>query len=198
MDEQQAREEIRLIKSMLEKTKKATAESGTLFIVWGILIAAALAGHYTLAYFHKYGWIWLNWVIIAGVGWIYSAVYGIRRERKEPVKTYIQTAARHLYFGSGVGFLLLGIIFPWLGAYSHEAIPVLMAAVNGILFFVMGGMFEWALIKWAGFLWWAGAVGMTFAKGNDRTLIFTVLFIGGYLIPAFILRSKFKKEQASK
>jgi len=35
MDEMQAKEEIQLIKAMLEKTKKATAESGTLFILRG-------------------------------------------------------------------------------------------------------------------------------------------------------------------
>ena len=198
MDEQQAREEIQLIKNMLEKTKMATAESGTLFIVWGIMIAVALAGHYALAYFQEYDWIWLNWVVVAVGGWIYSAIYGIRKERTEPVKTYVQTAARHLYFARGVGFLLVGIVFPWLGAYSYEAISILIAAVNGTLFFVMGGMFEWTFMKWLGFFWWAGAVGMTFAEGNDRTLVFTALFVAAYLVPSFILRSKFKKERASK
>ena len=56
MTEQQAREDIQIIKAMLEKTKKATAESGTLFIVWGVLITLGLIGNYVLVYFKMYEW----------------------------------------------------------------------------------------------------------------------------------------------
>jgi hypothetical protein len=197
MDEMQAREEIQLIKNMLEKTRKATAESGTLFVVWGGLIALALVGDYVLVYFKKYDWEWLNWVAVTIVGWVYSVIYGIRRERKDPIRTYIQMAARHLYIACGTGFLLVGIALPGLGVYSYEAIVVLIAAVSGILFFVMGGIYEWPFLKWAGLLWWAGAVGMSFLKRiENRMLIFTVLFIACYLVPSFILRSRYKKAKA--
>ena len=198
MTEQQAREDIQIIKAMLEKTKKATAESGTLFIVWGVLITLALVGNYVLVYFKMYQWEWLNWTAMAVVGWVFSVVYGIRGERKEPAKTYIQIAARHLYFACGALFLLVGLAFPRIGIYSYEAISPLISAVTGVLFFVMGGLFEWPFLRWAGLVWWAGAVGMSFVPGNDRTLVFAGLFIAVYLVPSFILRSKFKKEQASK
>jgi len=198
MTEQQAREDIQIIKAMLEKTKKATAESGTLFIVWGVLITLALVGNYVLVYFKMYEWEWLNWTAMAVVGWVFSVVYGIRGERKEPAKTYIRVAAQHLYFACGALFLLVGLAFPRIGIYSYEAISPLISAVNGVLFFVMGGLFEWPFLRWAGLIWWAGAVGMSFVPGNDRTLVFAGLFVAVYLVPSFILRSKFKKEQASK
>ncbi len=141
----------------------------------------------------------MNWVAITVIGWVYSVIYGIRREHKEPIRTYAQTAARHLYFSCGAGYLLVGIVFPALKVYSHTAIPVLIAAVSGILFVVMSGIYEWPLLKWMGFLWWIGAVGMSFfKKDSDRLLVFTVLFIGAYLIPTFILRAKYKKELAEK
>ncbi len=56
MNEMQAKQEIQLIKNMLERTRRATAESGTLFIVWGVLIVLALVGDFVLAYFKKYDW----------------------------------------------------------------------------------------------------------------------------------------------
>jgi len=197
MDEQQALEEIRLIKSMLEKTRKATAESGTIFLFWGVLITLALAGDYLLALLKKYDWIWLNWLIVAGIGWIYSVVYGIRRGRRDSVRTYVQTAARHLYFACGTGFLLVGIFLPWMKVYSHEAIPILIASVSGILFFVMGGIHEWPILRWIGLVWWAGAVAMSFLDGNNRILLYTLLFIALYLVPTWLLRLKFKKEQGT-
>ncbi len=199
MDEMQAKEEIRLIKDMLDKTKKATAESGTLFIVWGVLIALALIVNYILVYFKKYDWEWLNWVVMAVIGWVYSVIYGIRRERREPVRSYVQTSARHLYFACGAGFLLVGIALPALKVYSYEAIVILIAVISGILFFIMGGIYEWPILKWFGLVWWLGAVGMSLITGiGTRTLVFTVLFIACYLVPSFILRAKYNKEQAAK
>jgi hypothetical protein len=91
----------------------------------------------------------------------------------------------------------VGIVLPALGVYSYEAIAILIAAVSGILFFVMGGIYEWLFLKWAGLLWWAGAVGMSFLKRiEDRMIIFIVLFIACYLVPSFILRSRYKKAKA--
>jgi len=199
MNETQAKEEIQLIKNMLERTRKATAESGTLFIVWGVLITLALSGNLLLAHFKKYDWIWVNWVAITVIGWVYSVVYGIRRERKEPILTYAQVVARHLYFSCGTTYLLIGIVFPALKVYSYPAIPVLHAAVSGILFIVMSGIYEWLLLKWMGFLWLLSAVLMSFfVKGTNRLLIFTILFIGAFLIPSFILKAKYKRELAAK
>ena len=199
MNEIEAKEEIRLIKAMLEKTRQATAESGTLFIVWGVLIALALIGNYILAYFQEYEWEWLNWVAMTVIGWVYSVVYGIRKKRKEPVRSYVQAAAHHLYFACGAGFLMVGIALPALHVYSYEAIVILVAVVSGILFFVMGGIYEWPILRWFGFVWWLGALGMSFIKGpGKRTLLFAVLFVACYLVPSFFLRSKYKKERATK
>jgi hypothetical protein len=196
MDEHQAHEEIALIRTMLDKTRRATAESGTLFIVWGILITLALIGDYVLAYFKKYNWEWAVWVAMAVVGWVYSVAYGVRKERKDPVRTYLQTAARHLYFACGAGFILVGLIFPAIGVYSYEAIVVLISAMTGVLFFVMGGIFEWTFLKVFGLLWWAGAIGMSFASISGRTFIYTGLFIVAFLVPAFMLRAKYRRDQA--
>jgi len=197
MDEKQAKEEIQLIKTMLDKTKKATAESGTLFIVWSVLIAVALVGNSILAFLKMYDWEWVNWIVVTVAGWVYSVIYGIRRERLEPVRTYIQAAARHLYFSCGTAFLLVGIVFPVLKVYSYEAIPILIAAVSGVLFFVMGGIYEWPLLKWAAALWWAGAIGMSFLKSDGvRLLLFTILFIVAFLVPSFILRAKYRQVRA--
>jgi hypothetical protein len=198
MDEQQARDEIRLIKEMVEKTRKATAQSGTLFIFWGFLIIVAIIITYVLAYFHKFQWIWANWIVWAIIGWGYSALYGIRQERTQKTRTYAQMAAKHLSIACGAAYLLAAFVFPLLKVYSYNAISILVAFISGILIFVMGGIYEWNLLKWCGLLWWLGAVGTTFVPGDYRTLCLIPLIILGYLIPGFILRSRYKKEQSSK
>jgi hypothetical protein len=198
MDEQQAREEIRLIKEMVEKTRKATAQSGAIFIFWGFLIIVAIIITYVLAYFHKFQWIWVNWIVWAAIGWGYSAHYGIRQERTRKTRTYAQMAVKHLSIACGAAYLLAAFVFPPLKVYSYNAISILVAFITGILIFMLGGIYEWNLLKWCGLLWWLGAAGMTFVPGDYRTLCLIPLIVFGYLVPGFILRSKYKREQSSK
>jgi hypothetical protein len=196
MTEQEAREDLHIIRSMLEKTRKATAESGALFIVWGVLISLALIGNYVLGSLKLYQWEWLNWSGITVIGWVYSAIYGYRAQRTGRVVTYAQIAARHIYIGCGAGFLLVGLIFPAVGVYTYEAITILISAVTGIMFFTLGGIFEWRFLVWIGLLWWAGAVGMSFVAADARVLIYTGLFIAGFLVPAFLFRAKYRQNRS--
>jgi hypothetical protein len=195
MDERQAHEEIRLIQTMVEKTRQTTAESGTLFVFWGIICTLALIGSYILGFLKLYRWEWANWSGLTTIGWIVTIVYSVRRGRRESVRTYTQTAARHLYFGCGLVFLLVGGLFPAAGVYSTEAIPVLISAVSGILFFVLGGIFAWPFLRGIGLAWWAGAIALSFFPVEIRIPLYTGLFIALFLVPAFVLRLKFRRER---
>jgi hypothetical protein len=194
MDELEAKEELRLIKEMIEKTKKSAVETGFAFMVaWGILIILAVIGNYVLVWVEKYSWIWLNWIVFPAIGVILSFIIGARLERKQGTKTYAQIAAAHLSLGCGIALIFTGLVFPALGLYSWGVISVLVATIWGILVFVIGGIFDWNLLKWCGVLWWLGAFGMLFIHENYRAAVFIPLILIGYLIPAFILRSKYQK-----
>lgn len=194
MNEQDAREDLQVIRRMIERTRRSAADSGALFIVWGILITLALIVSYVLVSLKLYEWEWANWVGFTIVGWIYSAVYGYRKERSSEVRTYAQAASRHLCVACGSGFLLVGLVLPALRVYSYEAITILVAVVTGILFFVMGGITEWRFLAWLGLFWWAGAVVMSLVGWPERTLVYTAFFVAGYLVPVFLLRARFRRE----
>ncbi len=195
MDERQAREEIRLIQTMVEKTRRTTVESGALFLFWGVICTLALIGSYILGSLKLYRWEWANWTGMSIIGWIVTIVYSVRKGHRESVRTYAQTAARHLYFGCGLGFLLVGLLFPAAGVYSYEAIPVLISAVSGILFFVLGGIFTWPFLRGIGLAWWAGGIGLSFFSTEIRIPVYTGLFIALFLAPAFVLHLKFRRER---
>jgi Pyruvate/2-oxoacid:ferredoxin oxidoreductase delta subunit len=143
MNELEAKEEIRLIQEMIQKTRKSTAESGTLYFFWGIWIILAILGNYVLVWLEKYDWIWLNWIAFVLVGMAYSAFYGIRQEKKQASATYAQMATRYLAIACAMGFVLFGLIFPIFKLYSWEVIPPLIAALAGIELFGVGGIYDW-------------------------------------------------------
>lgn len=193
MTEEQVREDIQIIKSMLEKTRKATVESVGIFIVWGALITAAMAVSYVLSLRHSYNAQWIVWAVAGGIGWVASFISGFRQERRPRVSSYVQTAARRLYIACGVGFALVCFALPMLKIYGYEGIPILFSVVAGILFFVMSGIFESPGMMWLGLFWWVGGTCTVFIKGDARVLAFAALFVIGYDIPAVILWLKHRR-----
>lgn len=195
MDEREAREEIRFIHEMIEKTRRATAGSWMFLLVWGILAVLGVAGMYTLVLFEKYGWIWANWILFMGVGALFSIVYGSRLEKRSGARTYTQIATAHLSVACGVAFMMVGFIFPILGLYTWGLIPVLVSLIAGVFVFALSGIYEWNLLKWCGLAWWLGALGMVFVHEDYRGLMLVPLIVIGYIMPALVLRSAYRKQR---
>ena len=195
MNETQISKDIQLIRDMIEKTKEKAAESWKFFSAWGILIIAGIIGNYALVYFKRYNAIWINWIGFMLIGVFVSIFYIGKKEKTSGARTYAQIAIGHLSFACGIGFMLAGFVFPMLKLYSYEDIPVIISMIVGILLFVIGGIYEWNLLKWSALLWWMGSVGMIFIHWHYRALICIPLIILGYIVPGFILRSQYKKEK---
>ncbi len=195
MNDTQAKDEIRLIQEMIERTKKITAGSWMFFLVWGIVVILGIGGMYALVSIEEYSWIWLNWAVFVGIGVIFSIVYGKKLEQLEGARTYANITTGHVCFACGMAFILVGFIFPLLKLYSWGLIPVLTSMVAGILVFTLGGIFEWNLLKWCGMIWWLGAIGMIFVHENYRALLVIPLLLIGYIMPALVLRSMYQKQR---
>ena len=194
MNQTQISEDIQLIRDMIEKTKEKAAESWKFFSVWGFLIIAAIVGHYALVYFEIFNVIWINWIVFMLVGVFLSIFYIGKKEKTSGATTYAENAIGHLSFACGIAFMLAGFVFPILKLYTYGEIPVVISMIVGILLFVIGGIYEWNLLKWSALLWWLGGVGMIFIHWHYRALACVPLIILGYLVPGFILRSQYKKE----
>lgn len=197
MDELSPEQEIRFIKEMIERTRRITAGSWMFLLVWGIVPILGIAGMYALVAAKKFSWIWLNWVIFVGAGVVFSLAYGSKLDRRSGIRTYAEKATGHIAWACAVGFILAGFVFPLLKLYSWEVIPVLISLVAGILIFSLGGIYDWALLKWCGAFFWLGALGMLFIHENSRALVFIPLILVGYILPAFVLRAKYHRQTES-
>ncbi len=186
--------EIRLIKEMIERSKRSTAAYGNYFIGWGVLVIVAVLVNYVLIYLKRYNLIWADWIIFMGAGTLFSALDSSRKAARARVKTYTSRALSHLWAGCGMAFILVGFIFPLLGLYSYRAIPSLVSLVAGVGMFVSGGLYEWPLLKWLGVVWWAGAVGLVFAHGLLQGAILIGLVLVGYFYPGIRLNRHYAQK----
>jgi len=183
MDAKQANEDIRMVREMIEKTKREASASGAVYLSWGILTAAAIGGMHLLAWMHHHRWIWINWILFMGIGVVYTLVHFARLDRRQKVKTHIQASLEVLWFACGSAFLIAGFVFPAAGLYPPEAISVLMALIAGIGLFVTGGIVEWKLLTWGGVAGFVGALGMLAVPVWTRSLLLLPVILLGYILP---------------
>lgn len=195
MNETDVQKEIRYIKDMIDQTRKITSGSWMFFLIWGMATILAIACMYVLVGLEKYDWIWLNWIVFMLGAVLISVLYGRKFERRAGAKTYPQIATGYLSIACGAGFVLVGFIFPLLDLYTWGLISILISLIAGIYAFTLGGIFEWNLLKWCGLLWWLGAVGMVFVHEDYRALLFIPLILMGYITPALLLRSMYRKQR---
>lgn len=195
MNDTDVQKEIRLIKDMIEETKKITAGSWMFFLIWGTAVILGVACMYALIGLGKYDMIWLNWVVFMLAAVLFTIVYGRKFERHTGAKTYPQIATAYLSIACGAGFMMVGFLFPLLDLYAWGLIPILISLIAGIYAFSLGGIFEWNYLKVCGTLWWLGAVGMVFVKEDYRALLFIPLILIGYITPALLLRSMYQKQR---
>ncbi len=193
MDNINAETNINYIREMIEKTKKVTASQWKFLYLWGIAILLGVTGMNILVMTKSYEYIWINWIVFMG-GAVLLQIFLIKGEiKKTEVRTYAQDSISYVSFASGISYTLVGFVFPILKVYNYSVIPIVISIITGTLLFTIGGIINWNYMKWSGILWFAGSIIMIYINCQYRSLIFIPLIIESYLIPAHILRKKYKE-----
>ena len=194
MNEIEVKENLEVIRSMIEETKKATAYSGAIYIAWGAVTLLAILGTYLLVVLELYRYIWMNWILFMALGLVYSLYHGVTLKRKALVTTFSGKILGHTWFACGMSLLILAFVAPLAGLYPGQMVPAVVATVIGIGYFITAELIQWKLLFWLAILWWVGGAGMMFLKTESILLVFAFLMSLGYLIPGFILRANYKKQ----
>jgi hypothetical protein len=188
--ETQQGDELKLIREMLEKTRRDTVGSGWDFILWGWLVFAASIFSYLLILRDQSVWTWLPWVVLIPIGAIVSGVRGYRTVRHNRVKTYTLQSLASLWQACGIAFLLVGFVAVPLRDLPVESLLPQIAIIAGIGTYVAGGILEWSSIRWGGLVWWIAAVIMMLLPWKLDYLVLAVTIFPGYLWPGYALRRK--------
>ena len=194
MDKNKAIENLSFIKEMIEKTRENSASSWKYLVLWGNVVILAIIGMYILSWLELYQYIWINWAFFNTLGIIIQIIIVRKEEAGQRVKTYAQTAISHLGFSAGIGYMMVGLLFPLLNLYSWGVIPILIAVITGIVLFTIGGIIEWNYFKICGLLWLISSLLMLIISDFYRALFFIPLLLISYHYPGYLLYKKYKKD----
>lgn len=185
-------ESLRLIQSMITKTKDAVAVDSFYFLFWGWLVFACCLVEYVLMAFFEYpnhSFVWWSMPL----GGIISGTYSARQAKRKKSMTYIEEALSFLWIAIGMSFFVMVFINvisdAWKTAFTYY---ILMYAIGT---FVSGKLIRFRPLVIGGILnFILAAVSIKFNFAN-QLLVGALAILISYIIPGHLLRMKYNNKK---
>jgi hypothetical protein len=182
---------LKVIQSMLEKTRRDFSRDDIYFLVWGWTTFIACTGQFILKHIFNYPKHYLVWWLTL-VAVALSIYYGIKEDRESKVKTYISESMKFLWIGIGTTYFILSIILSATG-WGNTVFPFYIL-LYGLGTFVSGCFIQFRPLVIGGIMAWALAAGAAWVEYDYQMLFGALAILVSYIIPAYMLRAKNKKE----
>ncbi len=178
---------LRLIQSMITKTKQDISDSSIHFLVWGWITFIACTGQFVLKHIFNYEKHYLVWLLTI-VGIIFSNWYSFKQEKTRTVKTYIGDSIKHLWIGMAIAYFVLSLILTVIG-WNRPVFPFFIL-LYGLGTFISGNIIQFRPLVIGGIMAWVLAIGSVFANYDYQMLFGAGAILVSYIIPAYMLRSR--------
>lgn len=187
MQAEEARNQLLVVRRMVEKAQRETAQSGHFFIWLGVV---ALATVIAMDRLEALGTGRLAPTVLA-VATVACGVIGyliVTRSFARPgARSYAESVCYGIWFACGVSAVIAVLLLPSLGAYSWSLAPVLASLFMGVGLMSSGIVLETPILAWCSMAWWAGAVAMAFLEGTPKAVVMMAAIALGWILPGVVL-----------
>ena len=179
---------LRLISTMISKTREDMSDNGIYFLVWGWITFIACVGQFVLKNIYQYEQHYVVWSLVL-VGIAFS-IYQGTKEKKQKAKTYVGESMKYLWIGMGISFFVLSMILSKLG-WGTVVFPFFIL-LYGLGTFISGNFIRFRPLIIGGILAWCLAIGSVYVSYDYQMLFAAAAILISYIIPAYLLRRKNK------
>ncbi len=193
MEEKQLseKESFELITSMINKAKGRIGETGTSYLLWGWLILVCCIVQFVSLYFFNYAnsyYIWYaTWIFL-----IFQFFYFRKQKKLITVKTYTGEINRFVWLAFFICTVLVIFISIYLKYY--EIIYPLILVMYGMPTFLSGIILKFRPLIIGGVCCWVFSFFSSFVASEYQSLFIAAAVIVAWIIPGYILKQIFKKE----
>jgi hypothetical protein len=184
---------LQLIGSMINKAKGRFSENGHLYLLWGWAVLICSVAQFILMNVVKLEQHYLVWMTMWLV-FIYQVVYLARRKKKEKIKTYTDEIMAAVWISFVIMMLLFGFLFGRIvGKDYYEYINPAFLALYGMPTVLSGAILKFRPLIIGGICCWLLSVAAAFITYDYQLLILGGAVILAWIIPGYLLRSKYQK-----
>jgi hypothetical protein len=186
------KEALLVIEEMISKTKSEIKDNGFYFLFWGWLVFIAALSNYFLLVFTDFEMNAIPWMILMPFGGVVMVIFAIRDRKKAPrVKTYIDDMVKYMIRAFSLSLFVVCLFMPMSGNFT-AFYPTIMI-IYATWLYVSGGILKSKALLWGGLLNWVlAAVCFIWTSLEVHLLLIAVAVLGGYIIPGYLLKRKFK------
>jgi hypothetical protein len=192
MTDDQAREDIALIRTALDQGRAYATARSPAMMVWGLLIAAGYGGTWAFVtgrWAVRPDWLWGT---LLALGWIFAlrGVPGrIASGASPPLPRPLVAALRAVWFGLGIFLTLTYAAGLTIGGLEGDWMEPVAAGVLGAGFFASAPLCNLGWMRLVAVAWWVGEVAMYWLHGTAGALILgAALYLALLAGPGLVLR----------
>ncbi len=179
-----AEDSLRLIQSMIERTRKQFSDQSHYFLLWGWSALLACVAQYILKVVYEYPRHYNVWWIT--VVCMVITVYFYRKDRKRSaVRTYINDNLTSIWSGLGLAFFVLSMIFVRFG--FMYCFPFFIS-LYGAGAFISGRVLQFPPLTWGGITGFLLAIAAVWFPFDMQILFAAAALLACYIIPGHLLR----------
>ena len=185
-DEKQS---LEIIGRMIENARQGIQDNGFFYLLWRHLVIASTHTHYVLQYMYTYRYPWLSWAVLMPAGGIVSMIYGMKMDKKQGAKTYIEKNMMYVLVAFLVSLLIVLFMMPLLRQNTYPLVLVMY----GIWLFCSGGMLRFRPLIAGGVINWFFGILAFYQTFEYQLILLAAAVLIGYIIPGHLLNMQYKK-----
>ncbi len=189
-------EGLEIIQSMINKAKDRFSENGHLYLLWGWVVFICSVTEFVMLNYTRFEYHYLVWTVCWLVV-IYQTFYLARRKKKEQVRTYTHDILGYVWLAFVVSMFLMGFLFGRiLGEQYYLMVSPGFLVLYGIPTFLSGIILRFRPLLIGGIACWVLSVIAAFVPPQFQLLFLSAAMLIAWIIPGYLLRSKYKKINA--
>jgi hypothetical protein len=185
-------ESLKLITQMIETTKNSISDRSRYFLLWGWAVVIGCLTQYYLKVILSYPRHYYAW-LITPIAIVLHLVFVYRDNKKERVKTFINEANIYLWIAISLSFFALGFVFSRIGWQYCYPFFILFYAVGT---YVSGSLIKFKPMIIGALFCFVLVVVCVYLPYDFQILITAFAIVISYLIPGYMLRSQYKKQNS--
>ena len=182
---------LEIITKMIEAAKGNMRRGSFYFLFWGWLVLFCSLGQYFLLNFTECKYPYIVWLLVI-LGMIISSIYSYLNERKVKVRTHFDV----VYIMVWMTFIFGYVIVLLLMSKINYIVSPLILLLAGNATFLSGIILKFRPLIFGGIMFWVFTILTIYLNHNISDLLVSVAVLLGYLIPGYMLRSSYKKNNA--
>jgi hypothetical protein len=189
-------ESLAVIQSMINTARNQFSDSGHLYLLWGWVVFVCSIAQFVLIKYFRYEHHYMVWMLTWGA-FIYQLIYLARKKRKKKVKTYADRIIGFVWLAFVVLMFLFGFLFgSELGDKYYQMVSPGFLALYGMPTFLSGIILNFRPLIIGAIGCWLLSISAMYIPYEYQLLLLSAAMIIAWIIPGYILRNKYKKENA--